>query len=528
MNKSSTSSVLFECAGMKPSVECVAGLHNEFSVLEKPVDLGHLSSSATQAPTRAQDQASPSLEAPIILVQNIRRLDASNNIPHTEQAPLDHGPLADPRSPTLSRQFSPSTRSQKMSSNIDPDGVSSNLAGAFALPVGQLSLDTNTQALLNDETSDLGDGQFSMQKMDTPESWGCSTAAPVNYNDDSSEKTQEQETEVSDRVESSVNECGLPIQPGTKRSHQEDIEPSDSSSNAQLSPGGCGDPLHEDHRGSRAPKRQKKAASNALPRMVCHEVQPSAISLPRTLSEQASQESANESESEDSDNIQSRPTSFRYSSTNPEPGTGAEYHETPFSGVIKRTTIGRDIYYSLEFKSNALSACFPQVMSLLASKSPAVAPNAIANSKTLSSRERYTSDDDKKIICLKNKGLTWEEIADQFPGRSSKALHVRYSTKLRGKRPARQGRRRNVTTRGRKDVRQASPTPLATEGESDGDEEWPLTKITKSRTMHDGSVQYRVCWENGAKTWEPYDILKETRALEEYESSRSSAAQRKG
>ncbi|KAK8053308.1 Patatin/Phospholipase A2-like protein [Apiospora saccharicola] len=58
-------------------------------------------------------------------------------------------------------------------------------------------------------------------------------------------------------------------------------------------------------------------------------------------------------------------------------------------------------------------------------------------------------------------------------------------------------------------------------------EEWPLTKITKSRTTQGGNVQHRVWWKDGAKTWEPYDNVKETRALEEYESSRGSAAQRK-
>ncbi|KAK8121424.1 MYB DNA-binding domain containing protein [Apiospora kogelbergensis] len=385
----------------------------------------------------AQEQALPSLEAPIVLIPNIGSLDPSNDSLHTEQEPLGHEPLTDPRSPTQARQFSPSTRSRKTSSNINPDNVSSNLAGDFALPAEPLSLDTNRQALWNGDTSDPAGRQFPKQQMDTSGTWGCSTVAPANHNDDSSERRQEQRTEVSDWVESSVNQCGLPIQSGTKRSSEEHLEPSDSSSNAQLSPGGCDDPLLEDHGKPRAQKKLKKAASNALPRSVCHEVQPSAISLPITPSEQISQESANGGESQDSDNIQSRRSSFRYSSTNPGPGTGAEYHETPFSGVIKRTTIGHDTYYSLEFKSNALSTCFPQVMSLLASTSPAVALNTMASSKTSSSRERYTPEDDQKIIRLKDKmGLTWEEIADQFPGRSSTALHVRYSTKLRGKPPA--------------------------------------------------------------------------------------------
>ncbi|KAK8029447.1 hypothetical protein PG993_010738 [Apiospora rasikravindrae] len=476
-----------------------------------------------------QEQGLPPLEAPIVLSPNIGSLDASNDSLHTVQEPLDHRPLTSPWSPTQARQFSPTTRSRKASSNTNPDNVFSNPAGAFALPVGPLSLDTNRQALLNDETSDLFKGQFSMQQMDTSGSLGCSTSTSADYNVSFSERTQDQVTEASNLVESSANEFGLPIQSGTKRSSQEDLEPSDSSSNGQLSPAGCGDHVLEDHVESRAPKRQKmKAANDVLARSVCHKVQLSTISLPITLSEEASQELTNEDKSQDSDNIQNCPSSFRYSSANPEPGMGAEYRETPFSGVIKRTTIGHDTYYSLEFKSNALSYCFPEVMSLLASTSPAVAPNAMANAKTSSSRERYTAEDDEKIIRLKQEGLLWDEIAEQFPGRSSNALYVRYMTKLKGTPRLRQGRRRSVTARRRKNARQASSSPSATESENDGNEEWPLTKITKSRTMQGGNVQYRVWWKDGAKTWEPYDNVKDTRALEEYESSRGSAAQREG
>ncbi|KAF4120318.1 SANT protein [Geosmithia morbida] len=47
---------------------------------------------------------------------------------------------------------------------------------------------------------------------------------------------------------------------------------------------------------------------------------------------------------------------------------------------------------------------------------------------------KFTSDDDQLLIELKEKkNLTWKQIADFFPGRSSGTLQVRYCTKLKAK-----------------------------------------------------------------------------------------------
>ncbi|KAI5457827.1 hypothetical protein BGZ63DRAFT_363892, partial [Mariannaea sp. PMI_226] len=47
---------------------------------------------------------------------------------------------------------------------------------------------------------------------------------------------------------------------------------------------------------------------------------------------------------------------------------------------------------------------------------------------------KFTSEDDQLLIELKeNKNLTWKQIADFFPGRSSGTLQVRYCTKLKAK-----------------------------------------------------------------------------------------------
>ncbi|KAL7755448.1 hypothetical protein ACKLNR_014546 [Fusarium oxysporum f. sp. zingiberi] len=49
-------------------------------------------------------------------------------------------------------------------------------------------------------------------------------------------------------------------------------------------------------------------------------------------------------------------------------------------------------------------------------------------------RQRFTPEEDKLLIELKeNKELTWKQIAEYFPERSSGSVQVRYSTKLKGR-----------------------------------------------------------------------------------------------
>ncbi len=47
---------------------------------------------------------------------------------------------------------------------------------------------------------------------------------------------------------------------------------------------------------------------------------------------------------------------------------------------------------------------------------------------------KFSPDDDQRLVDLKeNKNLTWKQIAEFFPGRSSGTLQVRYCTKLKVK-----------------------------------------------------------------------------------------------
>lgn len=46
---------------------------------------------------------------------------------------------------------------------------------------------------------------------------------------------------------------------------------------------------------------------------------------------------------------------------------------------------------------------------------------------------RFTKEDDERIIDLKSRALSWNQIAEHFPGRSAGSLQVHYCTKLRRK-----------------------------------------------------------------------------------------------
>lgn len=106
-----------------------------------------------------------------------------------------------------------------------------------------------------------------------------------------------------------------------------------------------------------------------------------------------------------------------------------------------------------------------------------------------SNRARYTPADDAKILRLKEQGLSWSAIAEEFPGRSAGAIQVRYQTKLK-------------------------PT----------EEWWEVEEICRKNRRHDGSWEVLVRWKGGEETWEPFENLAETEALHEYERRHGTVA----
>ena len=119
-----------------------------------------------------------------------------------------------------------------------------------------------------------------------------------------------------------------------------------------------------------------------------------------------------------------------------------------------------------------------------------------------SRRARYTPADDAKILQLKGRGLSWSTIAKQFSGRSPGAIEVRYHTKLKTK-----------SSRGAPQLCDDSRTPSVVSDE----EEWEVEGIRHSRELDGGGLEFLVKWKGGEESWEPYENVAETQALDEYE-----------
>ncbi len=103
---------------------------------------------------------------------------------------------------------------------------------------------------------------------------------------------------------------------------------------------------------------------------------------------------------------------------------------------------------------------------------------------------------------------TWIAIAKHFPGRSAGAIEARYHTKLKTADPSRSGSRQ---------WSDHSPALSPVVGDDGGEEEFPVEEICGDRGLDDGGLELLVKWKGGEETWEPYENVAETEALDEYE-----------
>lgn len=77
-------------------------------------------------------------------------------------------------------------------------------------------------------------------------------------------------------------------------------------------------------------------------------------------------------------------------------------------------------------ESSMMSQGAPSVVGTAGMPAPAPRPRG--------PKLKFTPEDDQLLVDLKeNKSLTWKQIAEFFPGRSSGTLQVRYCTKLKAK-----------------------------------------------------------------------------------------------
>ncbi|RFU34370.1 hypothetical protein B7463_g2038, partial [Scytalidium lignicola] len=94
-------------------------------------------------------------------------------------------------------------------------------------------------------------------------------------------------------------------------------------------------------------------------------------------------------------------------------------HALPNQGPRKMSRIG-------EPESSIMSQGAPSVVGAPGMPPPAPRPRG--------PKLKFTPEDDQLLVDLKeNKNLTWKQIAEFFPGRSSGTLQVRYCTKLKAK-----------------------------------------------------------------------------------------------
>jgi hypothetical protein len=125
-----------------------------------------------------------------------------------------------------------------------------------------------------------------------------------------------------------------------------------------------------------------------------------------------------------------------------EPAPTAEYQEWPFQGFLKRTRIGNDTTYNLEFRLQDV----PEQLHLpilsealgIGEVPQTVPPRGILHSRVQPAklrakgkRVRWEPEEHEMIERMKEDGYSWEEIHDALPHRTQAAIQVQYSTKLK-------------------------------------------------------------------------------------------------
>ena len=128
----------------------------------------------------------------------------------------------------------------------------------------------------------------------------------------------------------------------------------------------------------------------------------------------------------------------------------AEYQEWPFQGFLKRTRIGEEVTYNLEFRLPSISdhLHFPTSPSKLGfcslkddrpmplhrtSHSPIVHSKAQhIKAKRLAKRNPWTKEEDNTLVRMKDEGCKWKAIFNAIPSHTPGSIQVRYSVEHGG------------------------------------------------------------------------------------------------
>lgn len=120
-----------------------------------------------------------------------------------------------------------------------------------------------------------------------------------------------------------------------------------------------------------------------------------------------------------------------------------EYQEWPFQGFLKRSNIGNEITYNLQFRLQHIPEHLHlHVLSRALNtdsthNSTSIHHDNLQSKTPLQVRRKRVSwrpKENKTILAMKKNGCTWKEIHQALPHRSQGAIQVQYSTKLKKKR----------------------------------------------------------------------------------------------
>ena len=234
-------------------------------------------------------------------------------------------------------------------------------------------------------------------------------------------------------------------QRGEKRQHQEEAQEDSSSDRHEI--GGRDDGDDEDDEDPRPAKRRKLPPASAE------------VLTPHSPTPLRRSQSLTPSSRTQPDNTQSQanhahtpiPADARTSRSPAmvESGPVAEYDEWPFQGFFKRTRIGNETTYSLEFQlphvpehlhipvlSEALGITSDKETSAEAAPLRVVPHSKVhlAAVRRKATHVSWTPEEEATVLKMKEDGCSWEEIRVALPHRSKGTIQVRYSTKLKKQR----------------------------------------------------------------------------------------------
>jgi hypothetical protein len=110
--------------------------------------------------------------------------------------------------------------------------------------------------------------------------------------------------------------------------------------------------------------------------------------------------------------------------------------EIPVSGVLTLKVVDGRMQYNLTFSQDLLLRFLGQKQSERSNASRSTCSNGSTSSLVerrgvgRRGRYRFKKEDDDKIIQMREKGKSWDEIAEEISGSTKGSIQVRYSTKL--------------------------------------------------------------------------------------------------